>query len=75
MAKQPIKQAYLYSGPVTSFDVEPGKSKILFPGKPYTDLPTDNPIIANLIARKLLVPETNTAADETAATSAESAGA
>lgn len=59
MAKQPtVKDAYLYTGPVTTFDEGPDHTRALFPGKSYTDLPLENPIIANLIERELLTPET-----------------
>lgn len=62
MAKQPSsKQSYRYDGPVTSFDVEVQKTRNLFPGRSYSDLPEEHPIIANLIERKLLVPETTAA--------------
>jgi hypothetical protein len=57
-----VKSAYLYTGPVTSFDERPGHTRSLFPGRSYTDLPVDNPIIANLIERKLLTAELGEAA-------------
>lgn len=54
----PIKEAYTYHGPVTSFDLPDGSEKNLFPGRSYQGLPTDHPIVSNLIERKLLVAET-----------------
>lgn len=62
MAKQSNdKKSYRYDGPVTSFDVTVEKTRTLFPGRSYSDLPEEHPIIANLIERKLLVSETTAA--------------
>lgn len=57
-----VRSAYTYTGPVTSFDESPDHTRSLFPGRSYTDLPVDNPIIANLIERKLLTAELGEAA-------------
>lgn len=71
MAKQPtVKNSYLYTGPVTSFDEAPDRARSLFPGRSYTDLPVDHPIVKNLIERALLIAETG----ETAALAETSAG-
>ncbi len=59
MAKQPtVKNSYLYTGPVTSFDEAPDRVRSLYPGRSYTDLPVDHPIVKNLIERELLIAET-----------------
>lgn len=72
MAKQPtVKNAYRYTGPVTSFDETRTHTRTLFPGRAYTDLPLDHPIIMNLIERQLLTAETG----ETAVPAETPAGA
>ncbi len=59
---------YIYTGPVQSIALTTGRSKgkdgqvskftdiDLVPGRETPDLPEDNPIIAAMIARKLLTP-------------------
>lgn len=62
MAKQPqTRKSYRYTGPVTPLDIEGEKTRMLHPGVSYTDLPEDHPIVANLIARRILVAETDAA--------------
>lgn len=55
--KPAVRSEYTYTGPVTSFDESPDHTRSLFPGRSYTDLPVQHPIIANLIERKLLTAE------------------
>ena len=63
MAKQPQnRKSYRYSGPVTPLDIAGEKTRMLHPGTSYTDLPEDHPTVANLIARRILVAETDEAA-------------
>ena len=60
MAKQPQSQSrksYRYTGPVTPLDIEGQKTRMLFPGASYTELPEDHPIVSNLIERELLIAE------------------
>ncbi|MCA1492704.1 hypothetical protein I6F11_17425 [Ensifer sp. NBAIM29] len=63
MAKSPAKQSYRYTGPVTPLDLGGSEPKMLFPGTSYRDLPEDNPTVKNLIARKLLIAETQAVAE------------
>lgn len=72
MAKSPAnRQSYCYTGPVTPLDVDGQSTRMLFPGTSYQDLPTDNPIVSNLIARELLVAETSASATPVAPTTNE----
>lgn len=62
MAKQAqTRKSYRYTGPVTPLDIQGEKTRMLHPGVSYTDLPEEHPIVANLIARRVLVAETDLA--------------
>lgn len=61
MAKPQTQKSYRYTGPVTPLDIEGEKTRMLHPGVSYTDLPEEHPIVANLIARLVLVAETDAA--------------
>lgn len=63
MAKMPqTRKSYRYTGPVTPLEIEGEKTRMLHPGVSYTDLPEEHPIVSNLIARRVLVAETDATA-------------
>lgn len=57
MAKSSSRQSYRYTGPVITQKIG-SADRTLFPGTSYQDLPPEDPIVKNLIARRVLIAET-----------------